>query len=337
MKNLKLLLVANRLAIWESWTLKTDDIKNWAKSGNINLTVDLKHTTFSDIPFIDYNYQGDPYDNKIIIGNNLFGVDPVWYDENVSQLGIGYDIVCFVIPPSQWKGEKAAGWRYDRTFGPMELQISSTNEFETYQVNGKSYLKCLMYLKHELSHSFYEIAKLFDRTHEFYYNGDWYSEKAIQAIQWPEPNLTDKYNIFWDFIYNLLKPFMKQEIIKNDLKLANFCLAIQSHEGWFPGSRSERNKNPGNLRYVGQKLAIGKDKNNFAVFSTYEDGFNTLKEMIKRAASGFSKVYSPEDTLLQFFGKYAPSFDLNDPNNYAQVVAKEIGVDVSFQIKNLIS
>jgi hypothetical protein len=55
--------------------------------------------------------------------------------------------------------------------------------------------------------------------------------------------------------------------------LEAFCLAIRTHEGWFAGSRSQKNNNPGNCRYSSVGYAsiygkVGKDAQGFAVFST---------------------------------------------------------------------
>jgi hypothetical protein len=131
--------------------------------------------------------------------------------------------------------------------------------------------------------------------------------------------------------YQLLAKLMEQK----EHKLTEFCLAIQHHEGWFEGSRSWRNNNPGNVRFIGQKLAIGKDKDNFAIFKTYEDGFSTLKRMVERAARGLSNVYSPEDTLYRFFSKYAPSSDNNDPMRYAEAVAERLKVSPTIKLRQL--
>jgi hypothetical protein len=120
-------------------------------------------------------------------------------------------------------------------------------------------------------------------------------------------------------------------------------MGIQEMEGYiapckqYPtGTRAWKNKNPGNLRYVGQTRAIGHDDKNFCIFKTYQDGYETLKYMLKRAGSGESKSYNPNMTLYQFFAKYAPSSDGNYPKHYAEVVAKRIGVSASVQIKSLI-
>lgn len=104
------------------------------------------------------------------------------------------------------------------------------------------------------------------------------------------------------------------------------CLAIQKHEGWYRGSRSQRNNNPGNLVYVGQPGATKESDGRFAVFATYEAGFEALKKMILNAATGKSKVYRPNMNLYEFFGVYAPAFENND-RHYAETVAKAMNVN----------
>lgn len=122
---------------------------------------------------------------------------------------------------------------------------------------------------------------------------------------------------------------------KKDL-IKTFCEAIQTHEGWYQGSRSYRNSNPGNVKYVGQAKAIGQDENGFAIFNNYTDGFNYLMIMVRNACSGLSNVHNPNETILEFFGKYAPSGDGNDVSVYATYVASKVGVSINTQIKELL-
>lgn len=144
-----------------------------------------------------------------------------------------------------------------------------------------------------------------------------------------------------DVLFNLrgrsCGPATIKELNKNTMtsKIELWIEAIKKHEGYFAGSRSFRNNNIGNLRYVGQKTAIGKDKEGFCIFPDYETGYNELKNMLLRACLGNSRVYSPEDTILSFYEKYAPSFE-NDTNAYAVYVAKQLGVDITTKIKTLI-
>lgn len=119
--------------------------------------------------------------------------------------------------------------------------------------------------------------------------------------------------------------------------------AIQSFEGWFTpgtngypnGSKSFRNNNPGNIKYIGQKRAIGKDSTGFCIFATYEDGRAELIDLLTRAATGKSSIYRPDMTLLQFYEKYAPSSDNNHPLSYASAVAKMIGCSITSKIKDI--
>lgn len=115
-----------------------------------------------------------------------------------------------------------------------------------------------------------------------------------------------------------------------------FAEAIKIHEGWFKNSRSWRNNNPGNIRFAKQPNTIGKDDKGFAIFKTYEDGFAALCRLITNAREGKSRVYKPEMSFLDFFSVYAPSFDNNDPHNYAKFVAQRLKVSIDFKIKDLV-
>src|SRR3990167_8122284 len=116
-------------------------------------------------------------------------------------------------------------------------------------------------------------------------------------------------------------------------KLAN---AIQEYEGWYRGSRSWRNCNPGNLKFARQRRAIGKDDDGFAIFPDDETGFLALIHQIEIACNGKSKVYSPNDTLYGFFNKFAPSSDSNYPKKYAEDVAKKLGISPHTKLKDLL-
>lgn len=118
--------------------------------------------------------------------------------------------------------------------------------------------------------------------------------------------------------------------------LIPFCSAIRDYEG-APGDRNYRNNNPGNLRYSGQPGTTGKDADGFAIFTTYQAGWNCLVTMVENAASGKSEVYKPTMTIKDFFHVYAPSSDNNNPDAYALFVAKRLAVDAAtYQISNLV-
>lgn len=119
------------------------------------------------------------------------------------------------------------------------------------------------------------------------------------------------------------------------IRLIHFCLAIQAYEGYYPGSRSWRNRNAGNVRFVRQAKAT-RDEDGYAVFPTYEDGFTYLLRMVKNAATGKSRIYNPNMTIEAFFKTYAPTWDSNHPENYAKFVARWIDVTVSTPISYLV-
>lgn len=122
-------------------------------------------------------------------------------------------------------------------------------------------------------------------------------------------------------------------------RIEDWAMAIQQFEGFYPGSRSYKNNNPGNIRYFSglfASLAIGKDDKGFCIFETYAKGFSALVTLLTRAATGLSTVYSPENTILDFYEIYAPSSDDNHPAGYANFVASKLGVPVTTKIKDLL-
>lgn len=134
-------------------------------------------------------------------------------------------------------------------------------------------------------------------------------------------------------------------------KIEIVAKAIQRHEGFYTpeqyppkGSLAFRNNNPGNLVFGDLAKAFGAKsyyehpttKHKFAIFPSYEQGFQALCRLIENACSGKSSIYSPEMTILQFFTKYAPIREngVVVPNKpYASSVAKDLGQSVNDQIK----
>ena len=140
-------------------------------------------------------------------------------------------------------------------------------------------------------------------------------------------------------------------------KLELWAKGIIAREAYFaPGENPKypngtlawRNKNPGNLIFgpLAQKYGAttfyhhpitGHD---FAIFPTYEQGFQAMVEILRNAATGKSLIYKPDWTLIQFFTKYSPIRNSKGqviPNvGYAESVAKIIGVPATTQIKDLV-
>lgn len=82
-------------------------------------------------------------------------------------------------------------------------------------------------------------------------------------------------------------------------------------------NRSQKNNNPGNLRYAGQKEATGKDDKGYAIFPTPQAGWRALHAQIRLdQRRGL--------TLEQFIAKYAPPNE-NNTSEYLEFVAGQSG------------
>lgn len=104
-------------------------------------------------------------------------------------------------------------------------------------------------------------------------------------------------------------------------------------EGWYPGSRSYRNNNPGNLRRSKFQLGV---KDGYSYFDSYEDGFNALMYDLRQKCTGNTRwELGPESTLLEFAKVWAPTFDGNKPERYAQVVSSHIGLTPASTLKDI--
>lgn len=122
-------------------------------------------------------------------------------------------------------------------------------------------------------------------------------------------------------------------LITQKTRLDTWCLSIKDMEGYiapcakYPiGTPAWRNNNPGNIR----------SGNSFIKFSTYQDGYNALRNLLIRACTGQSKVYNANGTLYDFYALYAPTSDSNDPRGYAEKVAHDMGCTVDTIIKTLL-
>jgi hypothetical protein len=116
---------------------------------------------------------------------------------------------------------------------------------------------------------------------------------------------------------------------------------ITNIEGGKPGDRNVRNNNPGNLKYAGQPGAIAQDTQGipagqpgFAVFATWEDGWNALLAQLNKFVRDF-----PSFSILQITAHYlgqnaADASNIKvtsqgNPFTYAAKVAAALGVGTS--------
>jgi hypothetical protein len=127
--------------------------------------------------------------------------------------------------------------------------------------------------------------------------------------------------------------------------------SIWRFEGWIPpgvdpkfpqGSRSWRNRNPGNLRpafplqpvpgQIGKSLQpVSVDDRNYRIFDSLAQGWIALLNDISAKLEG-SHGLTDNSTLRNFFDIYAPSDDDNDPNKYARQVAIWLSRDLGSTI-----
>jgi hypothetical protein len=112
-------------------------------------------------------------------------------------------------------------------------------------------------------------------------------------------------------------------------QLTAVAQAIQTQEGWYPGSVSYTDNNPGNLMAVGQSGCTATPAG-FCSFATYADGWNALLNQISLDASrGMS--------ISQFTASYAPASAGNDPVTYASNIADAVGLSPSDSLAAAIS
>lgn len=95
-----------------------------------------------------------------------------------------------------------------------------------------------------------------------------------------------------------------------------------------------KNNNPWNIKDQNFWNVIGTGNNWFAQFATPEDWFDALVEKVKFNQNNPNSRYYG-DTILEYFKKYAPESDGNNPVAYANSVAKELWVSVNTKIADL--
>ena len=118
-------------------------------------------------------------------------------------------------------------------------------------------------------------------------------------------------------------------------RLEEFGTAVKTHEGWYSGSRSYRNNNPGNLRWSKYQTGV---RDGYAYFSTYQKGWDALIYDLRAKCTGNTKTkLGPDSTILQFCEVWAPSFDGNRPRVYAEFLASRLNLSIYSTLKEIYS
>lgn len=295
-------------------------LKEFEKS-NIGGEIEVREYFYTDVSREAYT---PDYPDKYGISRD--------YIEMISKMYAFADIIVLHYPEFYIEG--AGGW-HSVVNGRSVIQIYDDGLLEA-SLSGEFQYWFAEILTHELCHHLYRKHGLKDNTHEWHY-----SEKnllgAVKEIKDLLSNKADMLELLAR-LYRKLISLKEQlagkitETVQKDY-IQEWALAIQEYEGWKEGSLTYRHNNPGALRW--SPFETG-NKNGFSIFPSYEDGFRALKHQLTIACNGTSGVYNPDDTLFQFFSKYAPASDNNNPKAYAQFVAKKLGVTIDTRIKRLI-
>ena len=351
---LKLLILIN-----DSWSSLPAKVKAVQDMFNleVDFTVTTQETDFEAIPFTDYNVQKR--------------IDNEWYQKNITPLAIGYDCVAFIVPTRQWLANNNVwGFKtFDKPIGQIEI---GCDEKQIFQFPGEEQKNAFIYfLGHELRHYLMQFTTKKDYDPTAYPGDDYYvhfldriykskaPEQFLKELDFARPNTADKTYGWLLAIINFLKAFTDlkpdQEAQIREVaesynpqphisRLWDFASAIQSFEGWWPGSVSYRNQNPGNIKFANQSKAIGKDKQGHAIFASYKDGWDALIYQLKIIANGTSNAFTNRArsdfgikncgdlNIFQFCSIYAEK----NYANYATSIATKLGVPQSTKIKTLL-
>jgi hypothetical protein len=107
-----------------------------------------------------------------------------------------------------------------------------------------------------------------------------------------------------------------------------FAAGIMRFEGYDPMTRSFNNNNPGNLRSAihvdaGVPTSYPVDDKGYVIFPDFCTGWNCLLRDLRAKFTGQnSHGLGPSSTLLSLMKIYAPSEDSNQPEEYAQFLAR---------------
>lgn len=122
----------------------------------------------------------------------------------------------------------------------------------------------------------------------------------------------------------------------------DLALSMATVEGTNPGDRNARNNNPGNLIYVGQKGATGKDSGGYAIFPDFATGLQAATDQINLDLTrGTDAVGRPTTTLAQLIASWSPGNAAgNTPagmQSYINTVASRTGLDPNADLASALS
>lgn len=110
-----------------------------------------------------------------------------------------------------------------------------------------------------------------------------------------------------------------------------FADAIAWAEGYYvPGSRPNRNNNPGDLTVDTIGKGTGKD-GPYIIYGTAADGWAALRRQVELMFTGQSRYYKPNMTIAQVASRYTTT----EQSAWASNVASRLGVSVQTRLDEI--
>lgn len=293
---MKLLILANSCK-WKSWNQKLEKLSTWF-SPKIELDITLKHTDFQDIPWSIYSS-----DDSTQIG--FKGIDPVWYDKNVTPLGIGYDVVLLVLDRKDWKSLKARGWRTDYDQGPVQLHIGAGENENMKWTNFPPMSAFFQLARHEILHACYMLSGQYDMTHHYWNRGE--IEKALSNLNMPKDLRTATLLRTVNWLKSVLDRLRASQSTVPPLPEPPIEGVLTNSERLYKGAKSYLGKNMTSPGIPGE-LGCASSLNNVfkLVFGVYIGGGASTAEMFKvlKTDPRFEEVTVPRpgDILMNATG-----------------------------------
>lgn len=170
---MRILLLANL-----TWTSelrkKTDNVaKFFAPIGSFEFVIEK------------FNFKNYPLSTFLDSNNKSFqSIDETWFDQNISlpAKARNFDMVCVLIPKSEWKLGYVQGYGTPNDCGIEEMVILA-NKTSSYDFNGVKLEgdQLTHILTHEIIHRLYSYYKREDNTHKYYLLGT--PEKCLEDLK----------------------------------------------------------------------------------------------------------------------------------------------------------
>lgn len=214
---LKIKIIANNVK-WKSWPKKLNALYECFEQ--FNPVFEIEHTKFNDIPFTNYR-------------DDLLGVDPTWYKQNITTKALGYDMVLLVLNNKQWKQpNRARGWRTNNDYGPVELQVGcDENQGFDFVADKYDFKQGFFQLaSHEITHGLFMISGQPDTTHYYYDRGE--LEKAIKSIVLAEDFQISGLQRTINFLLTLLPKPMPKDLLPIVKRKSDEFIKLASAKGY---------------------------------------------------------------------------------------------------------